>query len=181
MLTVINISLLHTLGIKAHSIFAVATYLNTVTAASVDLLGGVFLAISAANIITGETHQTRQLCYVSKSIPGIYLSEEACEALGCIPASFPTVANCDQASPFSKTPARVAATTAKHLYPGQPACSNTGVVGPHEVREAKPTPHVQCSTPQTICGPNGHPSSYPLPRCNPTPLGGRCLGRARQG
>ena len=58
MLTVINISVLHTQGIKDNSIFAVATYLNTVTAASLDLLGGVFLTISAVNNITGETRQT---------------------------------------------------------------------------------------------------------------------------
>ena len=45
-LVVINISELHTMGIKSNSIFPVATALNTVTKAPVDLVGGLFLVIT---------------------------------------------------------------------------------------------------------------------------------------
>ena len=100
-LVVINISELHTMGIKSNSIFPVATALNTVTKAPVDLVGGLFLVITASNSVSGETRKTRQLCYVSKTVPGIYLSDEACEDLGCVPQDFPSVGSCDP--PNTKT------------------------------------------------------------------------------
>ena len=132
-LTVINISMLHTLGIKTNSIFSVATQLSTVTRASVDLVGGVFLIISAANKETGETRQTRQLCYVSKSVPATYLSDEACEALGCIPPSFPSVAAHDEAQQHRGGHPQVGAAHSDISAANLPSCTNTGVVGPHDV------------------------------------------------
>ena len=132
-LTVINISMLHGLGIKTNSIFSVATQLNTVTKASVDLVGGVFLVLSAANEATGESRNTRQLSYVSKSVPATYLSDEACEALGCIPSSFPSVASCDQANPHQGELPQVAAAHTDVSAPKLPSCGNTGVVDPHDI------------------------------------------------
>ena len=44
-LCVINMSELHSLGVKTESIFSVATNVNTVIKASVDLTGGLFLQV----------------------------------------------------------------------------------------------------------------------------------------
>ena len=79
------------MGIKLNSIFPLATSVNTVTRGSVDLVGGVFLKFSVCHPETKAVRETRQLCYVSKSVMGIYLSEEDCEALGCISENFPAV------------------------------------------------------------------------------------------
>ena len=79
---------LHSLGVKMDSIFSMATNVNTVTKASVDLTGGFFLQLSSSNNVTGGIINTRKLYYVSKTVPGIYLSEDACKVLGCIPNNF---------------------------------------------------------------------------------------------
>ena len=87
-LTVANEAELTALGIKKASIFPLATTVNTVTQANIDLIGGVFLRFSMYDHKTQTTRYTRQLCYISKSIKGIYLSEEACVALGFIQPDF---------------------------------------------------------------------------------------------
>ena len=46
-LCVINMSELHSLGVKTDSVFSVATNVNTVTKASVDLTGGLFLQVGS--------------------------------------------------------------------------------------------------------------------------------------
>ena len=71
MLCVINVAELLALGIKSDTIFSVATNVNTVTKASVDLIGGIFLVFTSSNKDTGEIRHTRQLCYVSKTVPVI--------------------------------------------------------------------------------------------------------------
>ena len=113
-LTVINVMELRALGIKVSSIFPLATLVNTVTKTSVDLLGGVFLTFTSSDPTSSIVKKTRQLCYVSKSVPGIYLSEEACTALGCLPSEFPKVGTCGQ---IESTPT---------ILPKK--CQNSGVV-----------------------------------------------------
>ena len=109
-LTVISLAELNALGAKRESIFPLSTVVNTVTKSSVDIIGGIFLRITAYDERSSTVRSTRQLCYVSTTIRGIYLSEDACLALGCIPASFPTIGDC---API-ETPS-----------PGK--CENTGV------------------------------------------------------
>ena len=94
-LTVVNVCELAALGIKKHTIFQLATTVNTVTRASIDLVGGVFLEISACDPTSRVVRRTRQLCYVSNTVPGIYLSREACVDLGCVPESFPSIGQCN--------------------------------------------------------------------------------------
>ena len=108
-LTVMHESELMALGVKKHSIFPVAMAVNTVTKTFIDLIGGIFLKLSSFNPTTGKTTSTRQLCYVSTSVNGIYLSEDACQALQCIPEDFPCVGS------YPENAAVIG------------ACSNTGV------------------------------------------------------
>ena len=94
-LTVINVKELMALGVKKESIFRLATSVSTVTRASVDLVGGIFLVISSHDPSSGAVRRTRQLAYVSSTVPGIYLSNEACIDLGCVPKEFPAVGQCN--------------------------------------------------------------------------------------
>ena len=110
-LTVINVQELHVLGIKLNSIFPLTTSVSTVTKSSIDLLGGIFLKFSVCDPTTKIVRHTKQLCYVSKNVKGIYLSEEACEALGCISQNFPSVGSCNSLNVSEKTS----------------GCQNTGV------------------------------------------------------
>ena len=91
-LTVINSEELYALGIKVNSISPLAMTVNTVTKSAIDLLGGVFLRFTVYDPKTSTTRYTRQLCYVSKSVKGIYLSETACIDLGYAPTSYQNTA-----------------------------------------------------------------------------------------
>ena len=93
--------------VKEDDLFPIATNLNTVTGAPVDLIGGIMLIFTGTNPQTGAIRCTRQLSYVSRSVPYPFLSREACTDLGTIPASFPAIGSCD-------TPATAAAATASH-------------------------------------------------------------------
>ena len=140
-------SMLSQLGVKQADLFPVATNLNTVTGAPVDIVGGLLLKLSGTNPKTGAVRTTRQLAYVSHTVPYPFLSREACQDLGLIPASFPAIGSCD-----TQTTATAAAnTTATHTR-----CSNSGVTSPDEQ---------PCSCPPRELPPTTPPS---LP-CAPTP------------
>ena len=76
-LTVMNTKELQALAIKVESIFPLATSVSTVTKKAIEILGGVFLRLSAHDGGTLRVNHTRQLCYVSESVKGIYLLEDA--------------------------------------------------------------------------------------------------------
>ena len=154
--TVVPIQLLHHLAVDETTVLPIATSINAVNAAPVDIIGGLFINISATNSKTGVTRHTRQLAYISKTVPAIYLSRESCQDLGTIPADFPQVGE------FQDTKIAVIETqeaenidTAVHcaIY-GLPKCSNTGVVRPGDTscsclpRSLPPT-----NKPQLPCAP----------------------------
>ena len=92
-LTVVPISLLHSLGIKEESIFPVSTRVNGASS-PITVSGGILLTFSGKSHRTGLTYKTRQLAYVSSSVDQIYLSKSACADLGTIPSSFPELGAC---------------------------------------------------------------------------------------
>jgi len=57
----------------------------------VDIIGGILLILTATNPHTGVVPSTRQLAYVSRTVPYPFLSKEACLDLGIIPANFPAI------------------------------------------------------------------------------------------
>ena len=65
--------------------------LSAVNSASVDIVGGILLKFTATNPRTGIVRESRQLGYVSKTVPAIYLSKEACIDFGTIPVNFPQI------------------------------------------------------------------------------------------
>ena len=93
-LTVINLTEFNALGVKRISISPLATTVHFVTKMAIDLIGGIFLVIWASDPQTGQIRTTRQLCYVSTAVKGIYLYEDACMALGLITEQFPVVGDC---------------------------------------------------------------------------------------
>ena len=154
--TVIPVALLHTLGIMDNSVFSTATSINAVNSAPVDISGGVLLKFTATNPRTGVSRSSRQLCYISNTVPAIYLSKEACIDLGTIPANFPEIGQYStsiQEEVSADSPANdIAAHCAVY---GLPKCSNSGVVRPED------TP---CNCPTRSLPPTDRPA---LP-CAPT-------------
>ena len=94
---------------------------------------------SGANPTTGVVCRTRQLAYVSSTIPYTFLSREACVDMGLIHASFPSIGSCHST-------ATLAAST---------TCTNTGVSGPDE-------PPCSCPLRQPP------PTNPPVLPCDPT-------------
>ena len=147
-LTVINVNEVKNLGIKLNSLFPLLTNVNTVTKDAVDIIGGVFLKISASDQKSGNVRSTRQLCYVSKSVPGVYLSEDACKELGCLPSKFPNVGQ-------FPTPS-IGGVSSEEKVNNSTKCTNTGMVKSNEDQE--------CSCPRRSLPPTDKPQ---LP-CAPT-------------
>ena len=144
-LTTIPASMLLNLGVKEQDLFPVLNNLNTVTGMAVDIIGGILLVFTGTNPFSGACRSTRQLAYVSRSVPFPFLSQEACIDLGVIPTSFPSIGSCD-----SKT------STINGLGADQPQpCTNTGVSSPGDA---------PCSCPVRQPPPS-HPAVLP---CEPT-------------
>ena len=137
-LSTVPVSLLAHLGVQISDLLPIATNLNTVTGTPVDLVGGILLHFSGANSTNGKHCSTRQLAYVSKSIPYPFLSREACMDLGLVPLEFPSLGSCTQEH-------KIAAST----------CSNSGVANLSDA---------PCSCPIRQLPPNDPPV---LP-CKPT-------------
>ena len=149
-------SILSPLGLKEENLFPVATNLNTVTGTPVDIIGGILLTLTGTNPHTGAVRSTRQLAYVSRSVPYPFLSREACLDLGLIPASFPAIGSCDA----SATIAAAVATS----------CSNSGVTGPDKTpcscppRQPPPTPPRPVHPPRPTCPPSRSTSPTGTPQ-----------------
>ena len=137
-LTTVPMSILAHLRLPPSSLLPIATHLNTVTGASVDLVGGIFLEFSGVNPDTGVVAKSRQLAYVSNTIPYTFLSREACVDMGLIPASFPAIGSCNNKSPILAS-----------------TCANDGIAGP----EDQPCPCPPRQLP---------PSDPPVLPCEPT-------------
>ena len=142
-LCTIPVALLALLGLKEEDLFPIATHLKTVTNTPVDLIGGILLVFTGVNPQTGVTRSTRQLVYVSRSVPYPFLSREACADLGTVPVSFPAIGSC-------AAPAMTAAATASPPHP----CTNTGVPRPDEMPCSCPPRQPPPATPPTLpCAP----------------------------
>ena len=153
-LTTIPVNMLPYLGVKPQDLFPVINNLNTVTGTPVDIIGGILLVFSATNPLTGVSRFTRQLSYVSQSVPYPFLSREACVDLGVIPSSFPSIGSCDTNA--SNTVAGGIAQPANGSTTGhEKPCSNTGVSNPADVPCSCPTRQPPPSSPPTLpCTPS---------------------------
>ena len=143
-LLTVPVSILSFHGAREQDPLPVATNLNTVTGKPLDIIGGILLVFTGTNPTTGAVRCTRQLAYVSRSVPYPFLSREACADLGVIPASFPAIGSC-----YAGKSATVSASNQPTL------CTYTGVSSPGDLlcsclsRQAPPS-----SPPTLSCLPN---------------------------
>ena len=118
------------------------------------------LKFSATNTRTGKKRETRQLTYISRTVPTIYLSRDACADLGIISKSFPQVDEVEEeveAAPILSTQDMGSdKECAAHCAVfNLPKCSNSGVVRPGEPPCRCPTRSLPPSTPPSLpCAPN---------------------------
>lgn len=127
MIVVAPVQLLHHLAIPEDAVFPIATHIKAVNAAPVDIIGGVLLKFTATNPKTGRVRESRQLVYISKTVPAIYLSKEACIDLGTISPNFPQIGEYEDCTDMAEVDNLSAAHCAVY---GLPKCSNSGVVKP---------------------------------------------------
>ena len=94
-LMTVPLAILRTLGVKPSDLLPIATNLNTLTGAPVELVGGLLLEFRGINTNIGRQCTSRQLAYVSNTVPYTFLSHEACVDLGFVPHDFPTIGVCN--------------------------------------------------------------------------------------
>ena len=85
MIMVAGRNLMRSLGLDETDLFPVETSLTAAGNSRLNILGGVFLKVQ------GKNNFTKQICYIQDNDSKIYLSRNACENLGIIPPTFPTL------------------------------------------------------------------------------------------
>ena len=94
------------LGVTENDLIPVSLRMHAANNEGISILGAVALRFSGCNP-QGQTVETRQLTYVTKSTDTLFLSREACSVLGIISDRFPAVgvASCagQQREPASRT------------------------------------------------------------------------------
>ena len=153
-MNVVPARILAMMGISLDLIFPVRSHIGGPSSEPITIIGGVILTITGTNPLTHTSHSTDQLFYVSSTVQHIYLSLEACIALGAVPPNFP------QVGAFPAEPAAVAGSITTQASEGTPApslppCSNSGTVLPGDP---------PCSCPAR----NLPPTTRPALPCDPT-------------
>ena len=83
-------SVLRSLGRSRSDLIPCSTRMSAANEKAIDILGALPLRISGTSD-NGETHSTRQLVYFTTSTERLYLSKNACIALGLIDSNFPKI------------------------------------------------------------------------------------------
>ena len=85
-----GLSLLSKLGLEQRHLFPVSMRMTAANNNGIDILGALVLRITGTSP-SGHTVHTRQIVYFTRSSDRLFLSRQACVALGLIPDSFPTI------------------------------------------------------------------------------------------
>merc|ERR1712082_36793 len=81
---------LQSLGLSVSDLLTPILNLKAANDTGITVLGAVFLYLSGKDKL-GKEWGTHQVCYVAEGLNQILLSRQACEQLGMISPSFPTV------------------------------------------------------------------------------------------
>ena len=81
---------MYSLGLSRKHIIPVGMTIKAANTGGLKLLGGVLVRISGKNKL-GIERVTRQLAYIAEEVNRVFLSKKACEDLGIIDESFPTI------------------------------------------------------------------------------------------
>ena len=155
-LTTVPVNILTYLGVKEQDLFPVLNNLNTVTGTAVDIIGGILLVFKGNNPLTGKARSTRQLAYVSRSIPHPhpFLSREACVDLGVIPSSFPAIGSCDYDRSSALAGGIENSVGKQEPHDPDKPCSNSGVCSPGDLLCSCPIRQLPPSSPPALpCSP----------------------------
>ena len=85
-----GIGVLHKLGLQQHDLIPVTMKMRTAINNGINILGATILRYAGRGP-SGKLVETRQMTYVTDSSDKLFISREACIALGIIPETFPTV------------------------------------------------------------------------------------------
>ena len=113
----ISFKILRKLGIYEKHLIPASMRMHTATYGLIDIIGCVVMRLSGVSP-DGTQHETRQIVYVTGTANRLFLSMEACIALGLISPSFPTVGEA--------LPSNTAATIASQQLP----CGHNKRTGP---------------------------------------------------
>ena len=86
----IGLKLILRLGLKRIDLLPVQHEMNAVNNNAIKIIGAALLRLSGRDK-SGYPMETAQVCYVTPDTTNMYLSREACEDLGLVSPSFPTV------------------------------------------------------------------------------------------
>ena len=90
-----GVKLLHRLGLQTHHLIPVTMKMNAANDNRIRILGALALRISGT-ATDGNTLQTRQIVYFTDNSDKLYISKQACIALGMITDKFPTIGEVDR-------------------------------------------------------------------------------------
>ncbi|XP_052763302.1 uncharacterized protein LOC128205598 [Mya arenaria] len=85
-----GLKVLNKLGLRESDLIPVTMNMHTATNVGIKIIGATILRLRATND-TGIPIETRQMTYVCDTTDRLFLSREACSALGIIPDAFPAV------------------------------------------------------------------------------------------
>ena len=104
---------LQSLGLSVRDLLTPMLNLKAANSTGITVLGAVFIYISGVDS-RGKVWGTHQICYVAEGLDRMLLSRQACEELGMISSSFPTV-GCH--STDNRTTAQVGEVEAADILP----------------------------------------------------------------
>ena len=81
---------LQSLGLSIKDLLTPTLNINAANSTGITVLGAIFVYISGTDN-RGKVWGTHQICYVAEGLNHMLLSRQACEDLGMISSSFPTV------------------------------------------------------------------------------------------
>lgn len=86
----IGVKVIIKMGIKLSELANVSMMMHTANNNSINILGAAPLRFSGTNS-TGQRVETRQMVYVTDETEKVFLSKDACKALGMISSCFPSI------------------------------------------------------------------------------------------
>ena len=88
--SLIGLQVVARLGLQRDDLIPVTMKMHAANEKGINILGAVILRFSGIST-TGRRLETRQITYVTDNSDKLFISREACEQLGMIPTSFPTI------------------------------------------------------------------------------------------
>ena len=86
----VGMKAMHLLGLRKSDLIPVTLRMHAANNNGIKILGAVVLRFSGRSH-SGEILETRQIVYVTSDTDKLFLSREACTALGMITKNFPSV------------------------------------------------------------------------------------------